>query len=195
MTVSDRIYLYNQWFDRLPQQQQFLAAFWSALGGLGVILMLVWFARIPFALLVIVTLLVVMGPRVMFKFDLIGAHPDLPPRDTGGETRIALTAPSWVYRLNHWFDAQPDHMRIIAVAVATVGVFVLNLLLYALIGFPVGLLVMLAVLVLGWARVVHVYGWLVPEGYSSVAFGHPPQVLSDVGDRRLEEGATADLPR
>ena len=61
MTISDRVYLYNQWFDRLPQQQQFLAAFWSALGGLGVMLMLTWFAGIPFTLMVILFLLVVMA--------------------------------------------------------------------------------------------------------------------------------------
>ena len=64
MTISDRVYLYNQWFDRPPQQQQFLAAFWSALGGLGVMLMLTWFAGIPFTLMGDLFLLVVMGPRV-----------------------------------------------------------------------------------------------------------------------------------
>ena len=90
MTISDRIYLYNQWFDRLPQQQQFLAAFWSALGGLGVMLMLTWFAGIPFLLMVMLFLLVVMGPRVMFKFDLIDHAPELPARDVGGETHIAV---------------------------------------------------------------------------------------------------------
>ena len=155
MTVSDRIYLYNQWFDRLPQQQQFLAAFWSALGGLGVMLTLTWFAGVPLTLLVLLFLVVVMGPRVMFKFDMIGHSPKLPPRDVGGETHIAVTAPAWVYRANRWFDAQPDHMRILAVAAATVGTFVVNLILHALIGFPVGLLVMLAVLVLGWAWVLN----------------------------------------
>jgi len=196
MTISDRIYLKNQWFDRLPMQQQFLAAFWSALGGLGVILMLVWFARIPFIPLVLLTLLVVMGPRVMFKFDLISANPALPPRDTGGETRIAIAAPPWVYRLNHWFDAQPDHMRILWVAAATVGIFVVNLLLYAIMGFPVGLLVMLAVLILGWARVVHRQGWLAPEGYpGSMSFGAAPPALANVGDQRIEGNATADLSR
>ena len=194
MTISDRIYLYNQWFDRLPQQQQFLAAFWSALGGLGVLLMLTWFAGIPFTLLVTLALLVVMGPRVMFKFDLIDRSPGLPARDEGGETRIAVTAPPWVYRLNRWFDAQEDHVRILAVAAATVGVFVANLLLHALIGFPVGLLVMLAVLVLGWARLVHVYGWLKPEPGPDLTL-HAPPVLGEVREPRLESGATADLPR
>lgn len=195
MTISDRIYLYNQWFDRLPQQQQFLAAFWSALGGLGVMLMLTWFARIPFTLMVILFLLVVMGPRVMFKFDMIGHSPHLPARDVGGETHIAVTAPAWVYRANRWFDAQPDHMRILAVAAATVGIFVVNLLLYALIGFPVGLLVVLAVLVLGWARVVHVQRWLVPEGASDLTLGHSRPALAETSGPRIEAATPAEMSR
>ncbi len=191
MTVSDRIYLYNQWFDRLPQQQQFLAAFWSALGGLGVMLTLTWFAGVPLTLLVLLFLVVVMGPRVMFKFDMIGHSPKLPPRDVGGETHIAVTAPAWVYRANRWFDAQPDHMRILAVAAATVGTFVVNLILHALIGFPVGLLVMLAVLVLGWARVVYANRWLVPEGGSDVTL-HPAQpTLAEAAEPRIEAHAPA----
>lgn len=195
MTISDRIYLYNQWFDRLPQQQQFLAAFWSALGGLGVMLMLTWFARIPFTLMLIIVLLVVMGPRVMFKFDMIGHDPRLPARDVGGETHIAVAAPAWVYRVNRWFDAQPDHMRILSVAAATVGIFVLNLLLYALIGFPVGLLVVLAVLVLGWARVLHVQRWLVPEGSSDLALGHARPALTDTAGPRIEAATPAEMSR
>jgi hypothetical protein len=195
MTISDRIYLYNQWFDRLPQQQQFLAAFWSSLGGLGVMLMLTWFAGIPFTLMVLLFLLVVMGPRVMFKFDMIDHAPELPARDVGGETHIAMTAPAWVYRANRWFDAQPDHMRILAVAAATVGIFVVNLLLHALIGFPVGLLVVLAVLVLGWARVVYVQNWLVPEPGADLALHRAPPTLQEMSDPRLEGGAAAEMQR
>lgn len=195
MTVSDRIYLYNQWFDRLPQQQQFLAAFWSALGSLGVMLMLTWFAGIPFTLMVILFLLVVMGPRVMFKFDMIGRARDLPARDVGGETRIAVTAPAWVYRVNRWFDAQPDHMRILAVAAATVGIFVANLILFALIGCPVGLLVVLAVLVLGWARVVHVQRWLVPEGTSDLSLEAPRTPLVNATGPRIEAATPAEMSR
>lgn len=195
MTISDRIYLYNQWFDRLPQQQQFLAAFWSALGGLGVMLMLTWFAGIPFTLMVLLFLLVVMGPRVMFKFDLIDHAPELPARDVGGETHIAVTAPAWVYRGNRWFDAQPDHMRILAVAAATVGTFVVNLILYALIGFPVGLLVVLAVLVLGWARVVHVQRWLVPEPGTEMSLQRAPASIAEQQEPRLQHGAAAEVPR
>jgi hypothetical protein len=195
MTISDRIYLYNQWFDRLPQQQQFLAAFWSALGGLGVMLMLTWFAGIPFTLMVLLFLLVVMGPRVMFKFDMIDHAPELPARDVGGETHIAMTAPAWVYRANRWFDAQPDHMRILAVAAATVGIFVVNLLLHALIGFPVGLLVVLAVLVLGWARVVYVQSWLVPESGADLALHRAPPALQEMSDPRLKGGAAAEMQR
>ncbi|MFC7474929.1 hypothetical protein ACFQS7_11225 [Dankookia sp. GCM10030260] len=195
MTISDRIYLYNQWFDRLPQQQQFLAAFWSALGTLGVMLMLTWFAGIPFTLMVLLFLLVVMGPRVMFKFDMIGHAPELPARDVGGETHIAVEAPAWVYRLNHWFDAQPDHMRILAVAAATVGIFVANLILYALIGFPVGLLVVLAVLVLGWARVVHVQGWLAPEGASDLSLHPGRPILTDTAGPRIETATPAEMSR
>ena len=195
MTISDRVYLYNQWFDRLPQQQQFLAAFWSALGGLGVMLMLTWFAGIPFTLMVILFLLVVMGPRVMFKFDMIDHAPDLPARDVGGETHIAVEAPAWVYRTNRWFDAQPDHMRILAVAAATVGIFVVNLILHALIGFPVGLLVVLAVLVLGWARVVHVQRWLVPEGTSRPFAARHRPALAETAGPRIEAATPAEMSR
>jgi hypothetical protein len=195
MTISDRVYLYNQWFDRLPQQQQFLAAFWSALGGLGVMLMLTWFAGIPFTLMLILFLLVVMGPRVMFKFDMIDHAPDLPARDVGGETHIAVEAPAWVYRMNRWFDAQPDHMRILAVAAATVGIFVVNLILHALIGFPVGLLVVLAVLVLGWARVVHVQRWLVPEGSSDLSLHTTRPALTETAGPRIEAATPAEMSR
>jgi hypothetical protein len=195
MTISDRVYLYNQWFDRLPQQQQFLAAFWSALGGLGVMLMLTWFAGIPFTLMVILFLLVVMGPRVMFKFDMIDHAPHLPARDVGGETHIAVEAPAWVYRANRWFDAQPDHMRILAVAAATVGIFVVNLILHALIGFPVGLLVVLAVLVLGWARVVHVQRWLVPEGASDLSLHATRPALTETAGPRIEAATPAEMSR
>ena len=195
MTVSDRIYAYNQWFDRLPQQQQFLAAFWSALGTLGVMLMLTWFAGIPFLLMVLLFLLVVMGPRVMFKFDLIDHSPELPDRDVGPPTHIAIAAPPWVYQANRWFDAQPDHMRILAVAASTVGVFVVNMLLHVLIGFPVGLLVVLAVLVVGWARVVHVNHWLVPDGAGEMTLHQVPAAVSQDQGPRLESGSPAEMSR
>jgi hypothetical protein len=131
----------------------------------------------------------------MFKFDLIDHAPELPARDVGGETHIAVTAPSWVYRANHWFDAQPDHMRILAVAAATVGIFVLNLVLYALIGFPVGLLVVLAVLVLGWARVVYVQNWLVPEGTGNLSLGNAQPALAETGGSRIEAATPAEMSR
>ena len=160
-------------------------------------LMLTWFAGIPFTLMVLLFLLVVMGPRVMFKFDMIDHAPELPARDVGGETHIAMTAPAWIYRANCWFDAQPDHMRILAVAAATVGIFVVNLLLHALIGFPVGLLVVLAVLVLGWARVVYVQNWLVPEPPAPTlrCTARHPGAAGNMLPTRLEGGAAAEMQR
>ncbi|MBK1659654.1 hypothetical protein [Paracraurococcus ruber] len=163
MRLSDRFYLINQKFDRLPLQQQFLAAFWSAQGGLLVLLMLCFFAGFPFLFTSIVVFILVMGPRLMFKFDMLDISPGLPPRDAGGPTAIAVRGPAWAYGLNAWFDAKAEHARILIVAFATLGIFVLNLALHALFGLPVGLLVMLALLVLGWARVLHVNGWLAPQ--------------------------------
>lgn len=163
MRPSDRIYLKNQWFDRLPLQQQFLAAWWSAWGGLLVMAILNWFAGIPFVPMLIITLAVVMIPRLMFKFDILDISPHMPPRDTGGTTRIQVKGPGWVYGLNQWFDAQEEYARILIVAFATLAFFVLNMLLHWWIAMPVGLLVMLALLILGWARVVHVQGWLAPR--------------------------------
>ena len=86
-------------------------------------------------------------------------------------------------------------MRILAVAAATVGIFVLNLLLYALIGFPVGLLVVLAVLVVGWARVVHVNRWLAPQGAGDMTLHQVPPVLSETHGPRLESGSPAEMSR
>ena len=117
------------------------------------------------------------------------------PRDVGGETHIAVTAPAWVYRTNRWFDAQLDHMRILAVAAATVGIFVANLILHALIGFPVGLLVVLAVLVLGWARVVHVQRWLVPEGASDLSLQANRPSLTEAAGPRIEAATPAEMSR
>lgn len=174
MTISDRIYMVNQRFDRLPLQQQFLAAFWSALGMLGVVLAFTWFAGFPFLVLSTFVFVVVMGPRLMFKFDLLDVSPGLPPREVGGPTRILVRGPAWACRLNRWFDARTEHGRILTVAFASFGVFVLNMILYYAFGVPVGLLVMLAVLVLGWARVMHVNGWFAPEGSQAHLPYEPP---------------------
>ncbi|MDO9713332.1 hypothetical protein [Paracraurococcus lichenis] len=163
MRLSDKVYLQNQWFDRLPLQQQFLAAWWCAWGGLLTMLILNLFFGIRFLPMLLIVLAVVMTPRLMFKFDLLDVSPGLPPRDQGPPTRIAVRGPGWVYRLNAWFDRREEYARILVVAFATLACFVLNMLLYWRWEVPVGLLLMLALLVLGWARVLHVQGWLAPR--------------------------------
>jgi hypothetical protein len=170
MTLSDRVYLYNRWFDRLPEHTQFLAAFWTALGITGVLLTIYFFLGWPFDFMAGLVTLVIMGPRVAFKFGLIDHAPNLPPPEPG-EARIAVKVPDWVFELNHRWDALPEMYRGAAVMAGIIGGLAVNLLLNWIIGLPVGLLLMLALLVLGWARVVYVYGWAVPavEGGTPVA--------------------------
>ena len=62
-----------------------------------------------------------------------------------------------------WFDAQPEPMRVVWVAAATMAAFAVNLFLHWLMRIPVGLVPGLAVLVLGWARVLQTQGWLAPR--------------------------------
>lgn len=166
MSLSDRIYTTNRWFDHLPQQTQFLLAFWTAMALLVTLLIPAFFLGWPFDFLVLLTVLVIMGPRVAFKFGMIGHSASIPPAPVG-ETRVSLTAHARVFQANRWFDALPDLQRGAAVMAGIIGTLIVNLALYALIGLPVGLLLMLGLLVVGIGRVGYVNGWLVPAAAAS----------------------------
>jgi hypothetical protein len=166
--ATDWAYQKNRWFDALPYQDQFLAAFWSSIFGLAAILIIVLYTGAPFGILVGAAVLVTMIPRVIYRFGYMVPSPWLPPAPPG-PSRIEITAPDWAFVLNRWFDAKEPHERIIIVAGATIALFAFNMLLHGVLGFPFGLLFLLAGLVLGALRVGHHYGWLVPKRGSLVA--------------------------
>lgn len=166
--VSDWVYRKNYWFDLLPYQQQFLTAFWSAVFGIAALLILVLYTGWPFGILAGGAVLLTMIPRCIYRFGFMHPSPWIDPLPQG-PTKVEIVAPDWVFTLNQWFDAKPSHERIIIVAAATMALFVFNMLLHGVLGFPFALLFLVVVWVLAVARVTYVNGWLVTKPGSVVS--------------------------
>jgi hypothetical protein len=186
MTNADRLQRWNQWYDRTPERWRFQLAVW-ALVAVGVVNMLLTVAvGFPFALLVGLAIIAMAAVRVPYALGWLreggGAA-----NDGAAGARMEIEAPSWVLRVNRWYDGLDETQRPFVVLAALVIPGAINMLLTFASGFPFGLLFLLAVLALVAIRAPYSAGWF----KGSLEAAGPALAMEPAAPRIGDESAQA----
>lgn len=158
MTEMDRLYRWNQWFDRQPEASRSQLVFWSLIAIAAVNTALSIWTGFPLLLLVVLAIAGLALVRMPYKLGWLQA----PPPGSAEPARMQIEASPFVHAANQWYDAQPEGKRAATVLGILVAAGALNMLLTFSSDFPFGLLFLLAFLALIAIRVPYTNGWLKP---------------------------------
>jgi len=163
MTVAERLYRWNRWYDGLPQEWRFHFILWPLIALGAVNMMLSLSIRFPFGLLVLIGVLCVAAVRVPYTLGWITPAEALPTGEPGTQKlEIGGAGADWLVGLNRRYEAMPEERRfwvfpaILAIAGAV------NMLLTINNGFPFGLIFLIVLLAVIVMRAPYAYGWLRP---------------------------------
>ncbi|GAA0603687.1 hypothetical protein GCM10009416_46620 [Craurococcus roseus] len=157
MTNADRLQRWNQLYDRTPERWRFQVAVW-ALVAVGAVNMLLTIAvGFPFALLLGLAILAMAAVRVPYALGWLRTEGDA--AGGGDRARMEIEAPSWMIRVNRWYDGLDETQRPLVLLAALAIPGAINMLLTFAGGFPFGLLFLLAVLALVVIRAPYTAGW------------------------------------
>lgn len=194
MTNADRLQRWNQLYDRTPERWRFQVAVW-ALVAVGAINMLLTIAvGFPFALLLGLAILAMAAVRVPYALGWLRTEGDASAAEGAGTgARMEIEAPSWMIRVNRWYDGLDETQRPLVLLAALAIPGALNMLLTFAGGFPFGLLFLLAVLALVVIRAPYTAGWYKePASEAGPALGVEPAAprISDESAQNSSFGAT-----
>jgi hypothetical protein len=171
MSFAERLARWNQWYDRTPETWRFQIVLWPLLVLGAINMALTISAGVPFALFVVLGILVIACIRVPYVLGWVtvaaeGADPT--------PATIRIVAYPWVYGINQWYDGLPEFRR----PMVTLGVLLIagaiNMALTIHHGFSFGILFLLTMLALVLIRGPYAAGWLVaPPGHAGLAVAHP----------------------
>jgi len=155
MMLTRRVARWNRLYDNTPADWRFQFVVWVLL-GLGAINMgLTVVAGFPFALLVLLGIVVIAVIRLPYSLGWLK-----PSEDAVADTAIRIESPGWLIDLNRRYDAMPEWRRFLVYpAVLLIGGAV-NMILTIAFGFPFGLLFLLTLLGLILLRAPYTAGWL-----------------------------------
>jgi hypothetical protein len=157
MSFAERATTWNRWYDNAPAEWRFQFVLWSliALGTLNMMLTLA--IGFPFALLVLLGIIVIAAVRVPYVLGLAAEPSGL---DTG--SRFQIDGADWLIDLNHRYDALPETRRIWVFPAVLLIAGAINMMLTIRHAFPFGLLFLLGLLVLVLFRAPYAAGYLRP---------------------------------
>lgn len=192
MTNADRLQRWNQLYDRTPERWRFQVAVW-ALVAVGAVNMLLTIAvGFPFALLLGLAILAMAAVRVPYALGWLRTEGDASAAEGAG-ARMEIEAPSWMIRVNRWYDGLDETQRPLVLLAALAIPGAINMLLTFAGGFPFGLLFLLAVLALVVIRAPYTAGWYKePAPEAGPALGVEPAAprISDESAQNSSFGAT-----
>jgi hypothetical protein len=155
MSAAERMTAWNRWYDTVPAEWRFQLILWSLLAVGTVNMFLTVATGFPFALLVLLGIVFITAVRVPYSLGWVG------------HATIADTAPTfqinnanWLIDLNHRYDALPESRRLWVYPAVLLIAGAVNMLLTIRLGFPFGLLFLLALLALIVFRAPFAAGWL-----------------------------------
>jgi hypothetical protein len=170
MTNAERLQRWNLWYERTPETWRFQIVVWT-LVIVGAINMLLTIAvGFPFALLVGLAVAAIAAVRVPYVLGWIRTGDDA---SAGGGPRMEIQAPSWVLRVNRWYDGLDEMQRPLVLLAALAIPGAINMLLTFAGGFPFGLLFLLAVLAVIAIRAPYTAGWLNERPAAGATVGAP----------------------
>src|SRR3712207_2415258 len=109
MAYADRLHHWDLWYDRVPEQWRFHLVVW-ALVVVGALNMLLTIAvRFPFGLLLVLAIAAIAAVRVPYALGWVKTEGEASAAEGGA--RLEIAAPSWVLKVNRWYDGLPEHIR------------------------------------------------------------------------------------
>ena len=174
MTYSERLVRLNKWYDGAPPDWRFQFVLWSLLLLGAINLFLTVENGFPFALLIVLGIIVIAAVRVPYLRGWLptshAAADDVTPAN------YQIQAPHWIVDLNHRYETMPEAQRFWVYPAVLVGAGAINMLLTIYSGFPFALLFLLALLALVVIRAPYAAGWYksVPALTSGPSF--PPEI-------------------
>jgi len=161
MTVAERLYRWNRWYDGLPQEWRFQFILWPliALGACNMLLSLS--IRFPFGLLVLIGVLCVALVRVPYALGWITPAEALPTGEPGTrKLEIGGAGADWLVGLNRRYEAMPDERRFWVFPAILVIAGAINMQLTINKGYPFGLIFLIVLLAVIVMRAPYAHGLL-----------------------------------
>jgi hypothetical protein len=163
MTNADRLQRWNQWYEGTPETWRFQIVVWTLVIVGAVNMLLTIAVGFPFALLIGIAIVAIAWVRVPYALGWVRTG-------EAAAARLEVEAPSWVLRLNRWFDDLDEMQRALVLLAALAIPGALNMLLTLAGGFPFGLLFLLAFLAVLAIRAPYAAGWFKePAGAAAIA--------------------------
>jgi len=161
MTVAERLYRWNHWYDGLPQEWRFQFILWPliALGACNMLLSLS--IRFPFGLLVLIGVLCVAAVRVPYALGWITPAEALPTGEPGARRlEIGGAGADWLVGLNRRYEAMPEQRRFWVFPAILVIAGAINMQLTINKGYPFGLIFLIVLLAVIVMRAPYAHGLL-----------------------------------
>lgn len=199
MTVPERLYRWNHWYDQLPQEWRFQVIVWPliAVGFLNMLLTLA--IRFPFGLLLLLGVLCFAAIRIPYALGwIVPAAAD--PAGEPDAWKFEIPGAEWLIDLNQRYDAMPASSRFWVYPVVLLTAGAINMALTISTGFSFGLLFLLALLALIAIRAPYAAGLLklppsaatpVLSGQDSPRITHAPSPMSHAEPRSAEPAMLA----
>jgi hypothetical protein len=155
MSVAERVAMWNRWYDTVPGEWRFQYVIWSLL-VLGTLNMALTVAiRFPFALLVLLGIIVITAIRVPYVLGWVTS-----PKGADADWNFQVEGAGWLVDLNHRYEALPESRRLWVYPAVLLIAGAINMMLTIRYGFPFGLLFLVALLALVILRAPYTAGWL-----------------------------------
>jgi hypothetical protein len=143
MSVAERMAIWNRWYDTVPGEWRFQFVLWSLL-ILGTLNMMLTVATgFPFALLVLLGIIVIAAIRVPYVCGWVAG-----PTSVYTSPRFQVEGADWLIDLNHRYEALPESRRLWVYPAVLLIAGAINMMLTIRYGFPFGLLFLVALLAL-----------------------------------------------
>jgi hypothetical protein len=143
MSVAERVAMWNRWYDTVPGEWRFQYVIWSLL-VLGTLNMALTVAiRFPFALLVLLGIIVITAIRVPYVLGWVTS-----PKGADADWNFQVEGAGWLVDLNHRYEALPESRRLWVYPAVLLIAGAINMMLTIRYGFPFGLLFLVALLAL-----------------------------------------------
>lgn len=161
MTVAERLYLWNRWYDDLPQEWRFQIVLWPliVLGACNMLLSLS--VRFPFGLLVLIGVLCVAAVRVPYALGWITPATTSPSGEASTRRlEISGAGADWIVGLNQRYEAIPEERRFWVFPAILLIAGAINMQLTINNGYPFGLIFLIVLLAIIVVRAPYAHGLL-----------------------------------
>ena len=154
MSFAERVVHWNRRYDNVPEQWRFQFVVWALLVVGAVNMLLTVATHFPFALLLVLAIIVLAAIRVPYMQNWVASSPEV-----AADAKFQIEGANWLVDLNRRYDAMPETRRFWVYPVVLLIGGAVNMILTIAYGFPFGLLFLLVLLCLVAIRAPYAAGW------------------------------------